>query len=296
MKSKCNILENKGELFSLLLQIKKCEEIGISYEYILHTQKNILTELIKVVEKEFTLESIKAVEEQQKLISELEFIPLSIPAYEIYKTGEHCGHKFVDLGLPSGTLWAECNVGAEKPEDFGDYFAWGEIKPKEKYNWGTYKWMKEGMASYKGVNKYVNYNNDIDYRKEVWDEKEKIYIVNLNLDDDAAHMNWGGKWHMPSKIDFDELLTECTWNRFTLNGVEGFMVTSNINNKRIFFPKADSRNYKKEDKDKEIYYWSSSSSLFDFAFHLCEGFKGRAETCECNRDYGCSVRPVLTLI
>ena len=64
-------------------------------------------------------------------------------------------HEWVDLGLPSGTLWATCNVGANSPEEYGDYFAWGETEPKDEYNWATYKWMNAGQSDWKQINKLL---------------------------------------------------------------------------------------------------------------------------------------------
>lgn len=112
------------------------------------------------------------------------------------------GHEYVDLGLPSGTLWATMNVGADSPEDYGDYFAWGEITPNSNY---TYS------------------------------KNSKV----LSLSDDAANANWGGAWRMPTKAELDELInssyTTCTW---TGNGRK---VTSKINGNSIFLPAADSK-------------------------------------------------------
>ena len=107
-------------------------------------------------------------------------------------------HEWVDLGLPSGTLWATCNVGADNPEDYGDYFAWGETEPKVIYNWSTYKWCNGS------VNTMTKYCTDSGYGTV--DNKTE-----LDPADDAATVNWGTSWRMPTLEQLDELLTKCTW-------------------------------------------------------------------------------------
>ena len=91
-------------------------------------------------------------------------------------------HEYVDLGLPSGTLWATCNVGASKPEEYGDYYAWGETEPKEVYDWSTYRWCNGGRTS------LTKYNTKSSYG--IVDNKTE-----LELEDDAAYVNWGPSWH-----------------------------------------------------------------------------------------------------
>ena len=95
------------------------------------------------------------------------------------------GHAYVDLGLPSGTLWATCNVGASSPEEYGDYFAWGETEPKNDYNWSTYKYCKGSSTT---MTKYCTSSSygTVDNKTE------------LEPSDDAATVNWGSNWQMPS--------------------------------------------------------------------------------------------------
>ncbi|MCQ2319676.1 MAG: hypothetical protein MJZ90_12290 [Bacteroidales bacterium] len=102
-------------------------------------------------------------------------------------------HEYVDLGLPSGLLWATCNVGADSPEDYGDYFAWGETETKSDYDWDTYKWCN---GSYNTLTKY---NTKSSYGTV--DNK-----TTLELSDDAARANWGGSWRMPTEAEFQELI------------------------------------------------------------------------------------------
>ena len=160
------------------------------------------------------------------------------------------GHEWVDLGLPSGLKWATCNVGASQPEEYGDYFAWGEVEPKDYYDWSTYKWCN---GSYDTQTKYCNdsyygYNGFTDNK------------TTLELSDDAANYNWGGAWRMPTFEEQEELRNNCSWEWTTQNGVYGRKVTG-PNGNSIFLPAAGFRS------DSSLYgagsygyYWSSSLS------------------------------------
>ena len=139
-------------------------------------------------------------------------------------------HEWVDLGLPSGTLWATCNVGASAPEEYGDYFAWGETEPKEVYNWTKYKWCNGSLST---LTKYCN-NSSYGYNGFVDDKTE------LDPEDDAAYVNWGENWRIPTKAQQDELRGNCTWTWTTQNGVNGHLVTG-PNGKSLFLPAAGSR-------------------------------------------------------
>ena len=139
-------------------------------------------------------------------------------------------HEWVDLGLPSGTLWATCNVGASSPEEYGDYFAWGETTPKDEYNWSTYQYCN---GSYNTLTKYC-YQSDYGYN--VFTDT----LTELEEGDDAATANWGSGWHMPSLDQIIELYnssyTTTTW--ITQNGRDGRLITSNSNGNSIFLPAA----------------------------------------------------------
>ncbi|MBR2637513.1 MAG: PEGA domain-containing protein, partial [Bacteroidaceae bacterium] len=137
------------------------------------------------------------------------------------------GHEYVDLGLPSGLKWATCNVGASKPEDYGDYYAWGETDTKRKYTWATYKWCngsKDTMTKYCTKKKYGTVDN-----KTVLEPK-----------DDVAHVRWGGSWRMPTRAEMDELREKCTWVWTTVNSIEGYKVTG-PNGNSLFLPAAGYR-------------------------------------------------------
>ena len=150
----------------------------------------------------------------------------------------------IDLGLPSGTLWACCNVGAHAPEEYGGYFAWGETTEKSMYDWSTYKWGK----GYDNLTKYnTNSGNGI------VDEKTTI-----EPSDDAATANWGAPWHMPSLTQIEELLDKCTLTWTSVNGVIGRKFVG-PNGGAVFLPAAGYR------WDGELghagsrgHYWSSS--------------------------------------
>ena len=190
---------------------------------------------------------------------------------------------YVDLELPSGTLWATCNIGAQNPEDYGDYFAWGETTPKNKYNWSTYQL---GNGSSTTLKKYCTSSSygTVDNKKE------------LLAEDDAATAIWGSDWQMPSKKQFDELIdpsnTKTEWTKE--NGTYGRKITSLRNGKSIFLPAAgyyeDSSRYGDGD---DAFYWSRSlveelpSSAYLLRFYDESIWSDKDGRC-----YGMSIRPV----
>ena len=143
------------------------------------------------------------------------------------------GHEWVDLGLPSGTLWATCNIGASTPEEYGDYFAWGETEPKDDYWWNTYKWCN---GSENTLTKYCS-NSRYGYNGFTDDKME------LDPEDDAAYVNWGSSWRMPTIAQQEELAEQCTWTWTTRNGVKGCLVTG-PNGDSIFLPAASYHSHK----------------------------------------------------
>ena len=189
-------------------------------------------------------------------------------------------HEFVDLGLTSGTLWATMNVGADNPEDYGDFFAWGETSPKEVYSWNTYAWCK---GSYKTMTKYCNNSSygTVDDKTE------------LELEDDAAYVNWGTSWRMPTKEQQDELRTECIWIWTKKNDVNGYKVTG-PNGNSLFLPAAgchDGTTY--YDAGSYGYYWSRTLHVDRsfYAYYLV--FTVREVDCHNYHRYqGFSIRPV----
>ena len=160
-----------------------------------------------------------------------------------------CGHKFVDLGLPSGKLWATCNVGATKPTESGDYFAWGEIKTKKDYSWSTYKWC---TVDSKGALKKLLKYGEIDS------------TTVLEPKDDAASANWGLAWRMPTMKESQELVNGCDWKWTTdYQGtkVAGMVGTSKKNGNKIFLPMTYSyTGTKLTTTVNDGYIWSSTLS------------------------------------
>jgi len=153
---------------------------------------------------------------------------------------------WVDLGLPSGTLWATCNVGASSPEDYGDYFAWGETAPKDYYNWSTYKWCN---GSYTTLTKYCT-RSDYGYNGFVDNKTE------LDPEDDAATVNWGPSWRMPTTEQQRELCEKCSSVWTTQNGVNGRLFTG-PNGNTLFLPAAGGRWHESLDNaGSSGYYWS----------------------------------------
>ena len=126
----------------------------------------------------------------------------------------------VDLGLD--VKWANMNVGAEYPEDYGEYFAWGETKPKTEFTWKNYKWCE---GTYDSITKYGTV--------EVYGVDD--HILELIEDDDAATVNWGDQWRTPTEEEVTALLSYCRWDEENLNGVKGFRVTGR-NGNSIFLP------------------------------------------------------------
>ena len=192
-------------------------------------------------------------------------------------TNTENGHEYVDLGLPSGLKWATCNVGASQPEEYGDYFAWGEVEPKEVYDWSTYKWgnSNETQTKYCTDSNYGTVDN-----KTV-----------LESADDAATANWGGAWRMPTYEELDELLTKCTWIVATMNGVDGCKVIG-PNGNSIFLPSAGYRQGGSSG-GREGTYWSSSLyAASNYANEINSRSDGTAFWNFGPRCYGNSIRPV----
>ncbi len=135
----------------------------------------------------------------------------------------------IDLGLPSGLKWASFNLGATAPEEYGDYFAWGEIEPKDSYNWSTYIYAT--TRQYGGFESLLKYNTDSSLGAV-------DNLTTLEMDDDAAHVILGAQWRIPTLEEAQELINNCDFVNTTLNGVDGYLVTSRINGNSIFLPTA----------------------------------------------------------
>ncbi len=195
-------------------------------------------------------------------------------------------HEYIDLGLPSGLLWATCNVGANRPQEYGYYFAWGEIQTKEEYNWNNYKY-------FRGSELYITkYNTDPD----------NGYVDNRTVllsADDAATANWGFGWRMPTKEEWEELLQNTTKTSDILNGVE-VTCFRGANGAILYLPEAGYRSgHYLCDDGSVCLYWSSSLSTYlthdayaiESSYMSGIGFYSPSIR-EIGRDCGCSVRPV----
>lgn len=151
------------------------------------------------------------------------------------------GKEYVDLGFPSGTKWATCNVGAQKPTDSGDYFSWGETVTKRDYSW-------------------QGYNLDR-YDKKVLLDKE-----------DVATVVWGNKWRMPTKQEMQELIDNCDWeyvSNYKETGVGGQLGTSKLNGNTIFLPISGYMSVKERKTDWGLYWTSTQSDeRNDFASYM----------------------------
>lgn len=197
------------------------------------------------------------------------------------------GHGYIDLGLPSGLKWATCNVGASAPEEYGDYYAWGENEEKNNYSWNTYKLCK---GSDKTLTKYCSIST---LSADGTIDNKSI----LDIEDDVAHIKWGGDWRIPTKEEVDELRRSCAWEWTSQNGVNGYKGTG-PNGNSIFLPAAGYRNGAKvNDMGRCGGYWSSSI-VIERCRHRCyyvDGLKfdsDYARTIYFNRYEGLCVRPV----
>ncbi|MCQ2262595.1 MAG: hypothetical protein MJZ42_05510 [Bacteroidales bacterium] len=202
-------------------------------------------------------------------------------------SGKVDSYTYVDLGLPSGTKWATYNVGATMPTEYGDYFAWGETKPKENYYSTTYK-LGSGNYFTKYIIHYGYAANG--YRID--------NLTELEAKDDAATANWGSAWRMPTGVEQAELQNGCEWKwvkDFNGTGVNGMLGTSMANGNIIFLPAAGYRSVSSLLRVGSYgYYWSSSlnESRSDYANYL--NFRdGDISRDDYDRYYGRSVRAVL---
>ena len=191
------------------------------------------------------------------------------------------GHEWVDLGL--SVKWATCNVGATTPEEYGVYFAWGEVEPKTTYNWSTYKYGTD-------EDQLTKYCNDSSRGKDGFMDNKTV----LDPEDDAATANWGGAWRMPTDAEFSELINNCTWTWTTQNSVNGHKVTG-PNGNSIFLPVAGLMHVDTLDYAGSLgFYWCSL--LDGYPLDATGGcfFSGpdRVHGGCSNRYSGLSVRPV----
>ena len=179
------------------------------------------------------------------------------------ENGTYNGHDYVDLGLPSGTMWASCNVGADSPDQYGDYFAWGETAPKATYNWSTY------LYSNGDYNQLTKYCTQPDFGFNGFTDN----LTTLLPSDDAATVNWGEGWSTPTYNQWVELLTKCCYSWTTINGVKGCVFMAR-NGHSIFLPAGSDRVDEEEEEEHRNVgesgsYWSSTLHSY-----MPDGVKG----------------------
>lgn len=207
------------------------------------------------------------------------------------QSGKIDGHAYVDLGLPSGTLWATCNVGAKSPQKYGDYFAWGETMQKDNYSWSTYSYGfdESKLKKYCGIQTY-GYNGFVDN------------LTELESSDDVATINWGGGWRTPNREEWVELMDCCRHDWITYKGISGMLFWAS-NGKELFLPAAGCcyDNNMAVAKDHAGHYMTSSlyESIpkYTWKFFFDENFgcrKLNGSDSRGDRYFGVSVRPVHT--
>lgn len=227
---------------------------------------------------------------------------VSLDEYETQKqgvpvNGKRGGHTYVDLGLPSGKKWATYNIGASSPEEYGDYFAWGETKPKQIYTEETYSFFigYDEISSLPQLSKYVRFQ-----KHGAFDNKLTIEAI-----DDAAVVNWGGEWRMPTQKDIEELVAGCNWKRVDgLNGknVIGYMGYSKYNDMKIYMPASGFEYSTVPNTHMTVRYWSSDIYRHvilgteridtDYKAAIITSHSGSIEVTDWERNNGLTIRAV----
>lgn len=214
------------------------------------------------------------------------------------------GHEYVDLGL--SVKWATCNVGALKPHEDGYHYAWGSTDINH-YNYDPYHRFRSDDTIRYGLFCWTAYEfctyADITLSKYC---TKKSYAINsssidnkvtLEPEDDVAHVKWGGKWRMPTKKEFKELIKNCTWVLTTQNGVKGFLITSNkkgFQDRSIFMPASGIQDGYYNTRNHYSKYWSSSldNTLSNRAITLTFDSYDKVDISTEERCNGCTIRPV----
>lgn len=177
-------------------------------------------------------------------------------------------HNCVDLGLPSGTLWADCNMGAGTSAEYGDFYSWGEVATKNDYTRASYQYYKKG--SYQSIG-------------------ENICATEY----DAAYVNWGGKWRLPTQVEVSELMNQCSWKAKTINSVYGYEVTG-PNGNAIFMP-CSGYCYEGTTPNKqgvEGYYWTGNQVPGRLASAYSLSTSDIGESWWTSKYFGYTIRPV----
>ena len=205
--------------------------------------------------------------------------------YSQIVSGSAAGYDYVDLGL--SVMWATCNVGASKPSESGQFFAWGETKSKSEYIWTTYTLLSDGNN--KDNARFTKYNFDIK-------SGDVDGLYRLETSDDVADVIWSGGWRMPTKEELDELVSNCTWKWTKVDGVEGYQVSSKksgLEKNSIFLPAAGF--YQKKsvlNRGARGCYWSASIGTYSHSACYLGFNSSLKRTYNEERYIGRSVRPV----
>ena len=189
-------------------------------------------------------------------------------------------HEYVDLGL--SVNWATFNVGATNSEEYGNYFAWGETEPKSTYDWSSYKYCQGSSHSLTKYNTNSNYGL-VDG------------ITTLDLEDDVAHIIWGGDWRMPTEAEFTELRNNCTWEWTIVNGIYGYKLKSRVSgfeDNSIFLPAAGALNTDPFNVGTSGYYWTCNLVTYSYLAGYLHFNSNFLYTRGIDRSIGQSVRPV----
>ena len=229
----------------------------------------------KTAEESLYLKSNNPVSIKRKIFGSIELIDTEAAAVSIPDA--------IDLGLPSGTLWASCNLGASAPEGIGDRYAWGETQSKSYYDWDNYKWCN---GTYNSLTKYCSksYYGTVDNKLKLDDE------------DDVAIVLLGKGWHMPDNVQMQELIDNCSWSSESLNGVAGYRVTG-PNSNSIFIPENGQFDESGIMWSSHVFLWTSETDGSYYAYR-CEYYTGavsdRYVVASANhRHDGLCVRPVI---
>lgn len=219
------------------------------------------------------------------------WVSYTVETGEVYynKPDQFNGHRYVDLGLPSGTLWAKCNVGANSQTDIGGHYAWGEIIEKTGDNAYAWNWSDYRFGTMNAITKYNNTDGK----------------TTLDLDDDVAHVVMGGEWVMPTSAQYQELIDNSTWELYTLNEKNGVLFTSTINGNTIFFPFSGTIEDGELDGENSVFMlWTSNLAINSKVSGVDFGYSGRTpqiagmdpDSMSLYRSVGCSVRGVVNTI
>lgn len=221
-------------------------------------------------------------EEDKTCCYERDWTDVRIPTEEQFAA--YSKQEYVDLGL--SVKWATRNLGASVPEEYGDYFAWGELKPKKEYAHSNYRFghgvpFKKYQPATKVTVKHIFRANET---KNVGDNKTM-----LDAEDDAAAVLLGGKWHMPTPKDFEELLNYCTWTWTKIHGITGYVVQSEKNGYKdrwIFLPACGFKIDKGPATDTRTgaSYLTNAIEKDDPKFAITMGFPHTASEGEWNRE------------